>query len=129
MDDLGVVFISSGDLLCFCTGCQNRMPLEANFLNPTAGGKRVTEVTLHGGVLVARRVVWAFELRHLHLEVEEATEQWSHIFKTNHVDDDRATISNAPSAVGQSILILGANADALTEGEPIIPDVLPELRD
>ncbi|KAK1867601.1 hypothetical protein I4F81_010107 [Pyropia yezoensis] len=106
-----------------------RMPLEADCLKPTAGGKRVSEATLHGGVLVAGRVVWASELRFLHVEVDEATEQWSKIFRTNHEDDDRATISSAPPEVTQSKLILGANVDVLTEDEPITPEELTKLRD
>ncbi|KAK1862088.1 hypothetical protein I4F81_004664 [Pyropia yezoensis] len=104
-----------------------RMPLEADCLKPTAGGKRVSEATLHGGVLVAGRVVWASELSYLHVEV--ATEQLSKFFETNHEDIDRATISNAPPEVTQSKLILGANVDALTEDEPITPEELIKLRD
>ncbi|KAK1861650.1 hypothetical protein I4F81_004231 [Pyropia yezoensis] len=58
-----------------------RMPLEADCLNPTAAGKWASDATLHRGVLVAGRVVWASELRYLHVEVDEATEQWIQIFQ------------------------------------------------
>lgn len=105
------------------------MPFEADCLNTTTGGKRVSESSLHGGVLVAGRIVWTSELTYLHVEVEEATEQWGQIFKTSHEDDGRATISKAPAAVRQSNHALGANVDALTEDKPITAKELNDLRD
>lgn len=72
------------------------MSLQSDCIDPQPDGKRVSEAVLHGGKLIAIRVVWASELNRLNDAVGSAVVTWASLFKQNLEAPNRAIITEPP---------------------------------